>query len=299
MNIIKLTTLVTYLLIGAPLALGQSTDETGYSDLPASWETSSGVGHSRRRIKKKKKREWWMPQFAIGAGLNVPEFVPIESYLFFGKYFAIRGFYTPPLPFNIRVEMPSDVISTQNGVGVANPDFEIRFKMRYGPHYGFEGLFFPTGKSFFIGGGASFRQVELDGEAKSPVYVCSLVEAYKEPPCGDPSARLQTETEIDIKAQAVSAAHLARASTGWMWDVGRTGYTTLYAGYSRPFRVKSNVNVQVDLDSPGSSDEELSGALGALREEKEQDLRGKALKEIEPSTAKGIPIVGFSLGVRF
>ena len=62
---------------------------------------------------------------------------------------------------------------------------------------------------------------------------------------------------------------------------------------------QGNVQVQVDLDTPGSTDEDLTGALGSLREDKEVELREKALKEIEPSTVSGVPILGFGLGVRF
>ncbi len=213
--------------IASPLGINTpavaQSDDAGFSDssdLPASWEVSEKKGYKKKSPKKRKSksfRPWYKPRFAIGGGLNVPELTPISGYMIFGKYFALRAFYSPPIPFKIRVEMPSDIISTKKKIGVANPDFTIRFKASYGPQYGFEGLVFPTGGTFFISAGGSFRQIDLRGETKSPLYVCSLIEAAKDPPCGDPEKRLTTSTEIELSAEARSTALLARGGAGWMW----------------------------------------------------------------------------------
>jgi len=284
----------------APQAVADSFDDPGFDeDLPASWETKKGKGYKKNKRVVRKKRPWFKPRFALGGGVNLPEFVPIEAYMFFGKYFAIRGFYTPPLPFNIRVEMPSDILSTKKKIGVANPDFTIKFKAVYGPQYGFEGLYFPTGKSFFVSGGGSFRQIELSGHTKSPLYVCSLQEVAKNPPCGDESKRLTTSTQIELAADTITTSLVARGAMGWMWDVGRVGYFTLYGGYAKPFNIKKNASITANLDSPQTEDEALTGALEQFKAEKEAELRDKALSEIGPSTEKPLPILGISFGVRF
>jgi hypothetical protein len=285
-----------------------SPNDAGFedsSDLPASWEVTEKKGYkdqTKKRLKRRKKksiRPWYKPRFALGGGLNIPEFVPLSGYMIFGKYFALRGFYAPPMPFKIRVEMPSDVISTKKKIGVANPDFTIRFKAIYGPHYGLEGMVFPFGGSFFVGGGASFRQIDLTGETKSPLYVCSLIEAAKDPPCNDPDKRLTTSTEIELSAEARTTAILARGSAGWMWHMGRVGFFTLYGGYTKPVKVKRYVEVTADLDTPASADEDLKGALSEVRVEKEAELREKAMTEITPTTERPIPILGIGIGFRF
>jgi hypothetical protein len=246
----------------------------------------------------KKVRPWYKPRVALGVGLNVPEVLPIESYLFFGRYVALHFFATPVLPLKIRIEMPSDVISTKKGVGVATPDFTIHMKARYGPHYGAEALVFPFGGSFFIGAGASYRKLRLTGSAKTPILICSLIEAAKEPPCGDPNASLRTETELELQADATTSAVLMRGSIGWFWHVGSSAYVMFNGGIVRPTHIRRGVSVTASVDSPGS-DDDVNGALAQVKAEREADLESKALKEIHPFEEKPLPILGLSTGIRF
>lgn len=299
----KITTLAIVL---AGLALPVLGSRSAPARTPPSWdidneslypESPPAVGRTKRRIKK--ARPWWQPRSAIGVGLNFPELIPFEGYLFFGRYFGLRLFYTPPLPFNIRVEMPADVISTRRQVGVANPDFTIRLKATYGAHYGAEALVFPFGGSFFIATGVSHRSMRLIGDAKSPILVCSLIEAAKEPPCGDPAARIETQTELEIKADARTTALLTRASVGWFWDVGSWGYLMFNAGVTKPSHIRRNVKVEANLDQPSTVDEEVSGALAQVKAEREADLAEKAKNEMRPVDQKMLPILGLAAGIRF
>lgn len=45
------------------------------------------------------------------------------------------------------------------------------------------------------------------------------------------------------------------------------------------------------LFTPGDNDS-VDGALGILKDEKEAELRGKALTEMEPATSKILPVIG-------
>jgi hypothetical protein len=239
-----------------------------------------------------------VPRAALGIGLNVPELVPVEGWLFFGRYVGLRFFYTPPMPFKIRIEMPSDVISTKNDVAVANPDFTIRMKAVYGAHYGAEALVFPWGGSFFLAGGLSHRRMHLTGEAKSPILVCSLIEAAKEPPCADPEARIETATQLEIKASVETTALLARASVGWFWHVGRTGYFMANAGATKPTHVRRTVHVTTAVDTP-SQDDSISDAVQQVKTERERDLEDKAVVAMRPVDQKALPILGIAAGIRF
>jgi hypothetical protein len=276
-------------------------DRTGA--IPPSWQVDNkelypGGKGDRRRGKRRGPRPWYNPTFALGVGANLPEVLPFEGFVFFGKHFGLRLFYTPEIPFNIRVEMPSDVISTKKGVGVANPDFTIRMKAVYGAHYGAEALVFPWGGSFFVAAGASHRAMRLSGSAKSPILVCSLIQAAQEPPCPDPEARIETATELELKADAHTSALLTRASLGWFWHVGGAGYLSFVAGATKPTRIRSSVDVEANLDSPSSEDPDITGALAEVKTEREADLRDKALKEMRPVEEKVLPIIGLSAGIR-
>ncbi len=277
--------------------------------IPPAWRTDdageapdnvkkSGDGARRGLGSRYRARPWYEPRVALGIGLNFPELTPLEAYLMFGRWWGLRFFYTPPLPFNIRIEMPSDVLSSKNGIAVANPDFTIRMKAIYGPQYGAELVGFPVGGSFFVSGGASYRKMEVRGSARSPILVCSAIEAQKEPPCPDPKARLTTDTQLQLDADAVTSAVLGRASVGWFWHVGSAGYLTLSGGATKPTRLHRNVKVRATVDSPGDNDD-INGALAAVKHEKEADLEKKAVKEMRPVDEKVLPILGITAGVRF
>jgi hypothetical protein len=270
--------------------------------IPPAWRTDDAgeaPETTKRSLPKRfSPRPWYLPRVAVGVGLNFPELLPLEMHLTFGKYVGLHMFYTPPLPVNIRVEMPADVLSSKNGIAVANPDFTIRARAVFGPQYGAELLGYPFGGSFFLAAGASYRKMELKGSARSGVLVCSVIEAQKEPPCPDPDARLTTDTKLQLDVDAVTSAVLTRASLGWFWHVGSFGYVTLAGGATKPNRINRNVKVTATVDSPGN-DDTVSGALAEVKREKEADLQKKAIKEMRPVDEKVLPILGISAGVRF
>lgn len=268
-------------------------------DIPPSWRADDkNLYQDTPQKNRKTSAVWYKPRIAIGAGLNVPELLPFEAYFLFGKYFGIRTFYTPVLPFNIRVEMPADVISTKKGIGVANPDFTIRMRAEYGAHYGAEAMYFLFGKSFFLAAGASHRRMRLTGNASSPILVCSIIEAAKDPPCADPDARLQTQSQLEISADATTTALLGRGALGGFWHVGRFGYFMMNVGYTKPLRIRRNVEVVTNVNGPSSTDEEISGAIAEVKAEREEELERKALQEMQPVEERPLPIFGIAAGIR-
>ncbi len=279
--------------------MGHNTTKPRPEDAQTNTFEGYGDGEPAQRTVRRNQQAWYVPRVALGVGLNVPELLPVEGYFFFGRHFGVRLFYTPPIPFNIRVEMPSDVISTKKGIAVANPDFDIRMKATYGAHYGAEALYFPFGGSFFLASGVSHRRMRLVGDAKSPVLVCSIIEAAKDPPCGDPNASIRTRTELGIKADAETTALLVRAAVGGFWNVGSFGYFMMNAGVTKPTHIERRVKVTTELDTPEEEDEEVKGALAQVKSEREADLHDKALAAMKPVEEKILPIFGIAAGVRF
>lgn len=295
------TVLISFFLALAAQS-GLAQDYGTFADeeqsIPPSWRADDRNLYQEAPKYRKSTRPWYNPRIAIGAGLNVPELLPFEAYFLFGKYFAIRTFYTPVLPFNIRVEMPADVISTKKGIGVANPDFTIRMRAEYGAHYGAEALYFPFGKSLFLAAGASHRRMRLTGNARSPILVCSIIEAAKDPPCADPNARIETQSQLDISADATTTALLGRGAIGGFWHVGRFGYFMMNIGYTKPMRIHRSVDVIANVDGPSSNDPEVSGAIAEVKAEREEELEKKALQEMQPVEERPLPIFGIAAGIR-
>ena len=294
------------LLAGAFLSAAPLRAESNAGWLPPSWrmggsDASTMDQHAEQRTRRSTyARPWYEPRFALGVGLNVPELLPIEAYAFFGRYFGVRLFYTPPLPFKIRVEMPSDVISVyQQALVVANPDFEVRADATYGAHYGAEALVFPFGGSFFIAAGISHRRMRLIGDAQSPVLVCPLLEGAKEDPCSDPDNSIKTHTQLAAHVDADTEALLTRGALGWFWHVGRAGYFTLDIGMTHPSEIHRSVTIKTGLDVPETDGEEIVGALAQVKSDREADLRDKAVKAMLPVEEKNLPILGIGAGIRF
>ena len=282
---------------------------SGDAELPPSWRTPEPKKSRKRglpshlaagRKSERYQSNDWVPELAVGIGANIPEILPIDAHLVFAKWFRLRLFYSPEIPFKARVEMPSDVISTKNGVAVANPDFIIRMNASYGPSYGAEAMVVPLANSFFLSGGMSVRAFKLEGNARSGILVCSNIEAAKEPPCGDPEARLTTRTELVVSAKAKTQSTLLRASAGWLWQIADSGFFSIYGGLARPIGNKRTADVTTGIDSKGGdSNEEVPSALARVKVEKEAELEAKALKEMEPYDKKVIPILGLGGGFHF
>lgn len=259
----------------------------------------SSKAETNRKIREAPAQDaWYKPSYALGIGLGIPEILPLDGYAFFGRYFALHVFYMPSLPFKARVEIPTDVISAKQGSAVANPDFTVFFKGSYGAAYGADLMAFPFAGSFFVGAGISQRRLGIRGNAESPILACSLLEAAKEPPCGDPNARLEFKTKLALTADVSTAAFVNRLHAGWFARIGNAGYLTFHFGYARPWSIHRNVSVKASLDSPSAADDEITGALAEIRAEKEDEMRRKVLQQVQPLDEKGLPILAIGTGIR-
>ena len=287
-------TLIMYLFLSSS-AQAKNQTKPGFTMPSLSPNGDTGRRPPRESLKED---SWYKPSFAVGVGLGFPTIVPIEAYGFIGRYVALRGFFMPALPFGIRVEMPSDVISAKQGIAVANPPFNAEFKGTYGASFGADLLVFPFAGSFFLGAGLSERRLSLKGDAESPILACSLIEAAKEPPCGDPNARIETKTRLGIKADLTTASLVNSLQAGWFARLGSSAYVTFQFGYAKPWNINRRVSVTASLETPSSTPNEITGALAEIRTEKEAELRTKVLQEIQTYDEKGQPILAISAGMR-
>ena len=228
-------------------------------------------------------------RLAFGLGLGVPELYPLEGIYVVNRWVAIRGFYVWPVPFNIRVEMPADVIS-KKGIIVEHPDLTVNFKAVYGPQYGFESLVFPFGGGFHLFAGASYRKLSLKGGVTSKLLL-------RAEGGGDP---LTTNSSVRLYADAATAQYVARGGLGYLFFSPMGIYINLFAGYSKPYKAHSNINVDADiLNEQATNPEDVRAALDELKQVKEREMEGKALKAMEPAETLSLPILGFTLGVYF
>ena len=310
-QLVRRTSKIAVLVSGVMLALAVIMPTAGakphwyVDDLPPTWEDGLSPTRSKptkpappTRSRRTASREdfSFAPQLSLGLGAAFPDVAPVDVGLIFGKWFRLRMFWAPPVPFRIRVEMPSDVISTNNSIGVANPDFLINLKAVWGPSLGAEALVFPFGGSFFIAGGVSHRELTIRGSASSPILICSLAEAAQDPPCGRSDAALVTRTKLGVSADARSSALLLRTSLGGFWEFPGGFYLTSWLGTAKPTRVRRSVKADAKVESPAGDNDDINTALAAVRTEKARELEEKAKDEIAPHDQKRMLLLGVGMG---
>jgi hypothetical protein len=229
-------------------------------------------------------------KFALGMGMDLPDIFPIEG-LWWTKYFGARVFYAPAFPFDVRVEMPADVISSSRGIQIEHPELNIKLDALYGANYGAEFSFFPFAGSFFLNLGLSQRSFRLAGEVKSPLII--------RPQGAEES--ITTRTVFGLRADARTESLLLRASAGWIWRILDSFYWRLAViGVAKPTKTRSTVKVDVLVESPTTEENvELAGALAELRDQKESELSDKAHQQIRPVEDQLWPIIGLSVGYVF
>ena len=226
---------------------------------------------------------------ALGFGLDIPEFYPVEGFLLINRWVALRAFYVWPIPFNVRVEMPADVIS-KKGIIVEHPDLVVNFKALYGPQYGLEGLVFPWGGGFHVFAGASYRRLSLKGGVTSGLILRSE-------PNGPP---LETNSSVRLYADASTAQYVLRGGVGYLLLSPMGIYFNVFLGYSKPYKAFSHIDVQGDvLNQKATNQEDVRAALDELKAVKEAEMEDKALTAMRPAEKLSLPIVGFSFGVYF
>ena len=256
------------------------------------WDIVNSDEDKPKVVRKKKKnitveKRSSELEHSLGIGLSVPEIFPLEYDYRISKNLSWHSFLVFPIPFNIRVELPRDKISSKDKVVIDQPELNIKLKAVYGPQFGTGIRWYPFDYGFYSRIGIAFRRLRLAGQVQSPIIITI------------DSVEITTQTELGIKVDAVTESLLSRFELGWRWSIGRNGYLDwIIIGIALPTTTKNDVKVKTFVDAPGDNDS-VDGALGILKDQKEKELKEKALSEMEPATSKILPIMGFVLGFKF
>lgn len=256
--------------------------------------------------------------FSLAVNAAIPDLWSMTLQWRLSQRFALELSAAPETKLNVRIEMPADLISTKKNVGVANPAYTITSKAGSGPGGGIAGVFYPylsgrDGGGWFIGTGAIYRRLTLTGLTKSPVLICSLIEAQKDPPCGDADAALVTRTQFVIDADIESSGIALRGWTGWRWNfaasgsgafTGREGDSLLRRtfveaaiGAERVSSPKRKTAVKIALDTPGQNDADTETALGLLKDQNASKSQDKLETLLRNYDSKLTPIGWIAAGI--
>lgn len=232
--------------------------------------------------------------------------------------FAIEFRAAPETKLNLRIEMPADLISTKKNIGVANPPYTISGKAGSGPGGGIGFVFYPylsgrDGGGWFVGAGVEHRRLTLTAATRSPVLICSLIEAQKDPPCGNVDAALVTRTELDLDAALETSGTAWRAWTGWRLNFGGAGsggfagrgggsilrrtFVEVALGAERVLNPNRKAKVNMRLVTPGLDDPETDSALGILKDQNTEKAGEKLANTLNQYDSKLTPVAWLGAGV--
>lgn len=294
-------------------AANKPTDDS-LEALPPNW--TSGGGASVQKLHSKKAADLHASggreaQFSstasksrrqtLGVLGSLPELARMDYRYAVSPFWAFTAGVSAPMPVEVDISMPSDVIKAdaKKGLAVAYPAFDIKFKIDWGPHFYTGAVWHPFGGVWYSSAGLGVRSIRIQGHAATPLRICSITEAAKDPPCGNDSAAIQTRTQLSLKADIKLLSYTARAATGWLFPITPAWVILAEAGIFAPFNTKENTKILAELlDSDGTA-EEVSGALGELRAKSEDDVKAKTKTELSKYTNKMLPVLGVGLGYRF
>lgn len=239
--------------------------------------------------------------WTLGATISSPELLKIDLRYFLNRTLHFNLSVAPGWPYDVTVEMPSDVIKSDktNTLAAAYTAFDANFKATWGPHVSLGSFWHPFGGSWFVSTGGGYRELSLKGSASSQLRVCTISEAQKEPPCGNDQASLQTRNHLEVSAKARVTSIMAQASTGWLWRPGEHWDVFAAVGATRAVSTKLKVNVTAEIVAPDGTPQELSGALHELKLKSEQDVAAKAETELGKFTDQTLPLAALGVAYRF
>jgi hypothetical protein len=243
------------------------------------------------------------PTSIIGLTGGSPELLGLDFLYKPNRWFAGEFSLAPSWPFDITVEMPSDVVQSDksNTLAAAYTAFDANFKAHWGPHAQLASRWFIFGGAWYIGGGMGYRQLSITGEAESSLRICTIAEAKKEPPCANDKAALQTRNHLRVEADVKITSVTAAAETGWLWLVGAHQHFGIgfNVGAFKAVKNTFNSSATAELVAPDGTSQEVSGALEELKLKAERDIADKAETELRPFTEKVLPIAHLGLYYAF
>lgn len=284
-------------------ANGAAASKATSQGLPPHWQAGgqAKLKYMAPNESEKKQPHKRYKKFSLGAALSTPELLRFDAKYQPSEYLSFRLTAGPGWPFKVTVEMPSDVIQADksNTLAAAYPAFNAEFEATWGPHVLATANIHPFAGAWFLSFGGGFRQLTIKGSAESPLRVCTIAEAAKEPPCANDKTSLETRNRLRIEAKAVLTSTLLQAGTGWQWQPGDSWDILLAGGIVRPIKTTPRISANAEIVAPDGTPQEVSGSLSELKTKSERDLADKAEHELRNFADMTLPVVTFGIGYRF
>ena len=256
----------------------------------------SGVSAAEGRDSARTDQDW-----SVGIATAFPELLKLDINYTINPDFQLSLTASPGWPYNITVEMPSDVIRSDktNTLAAAYTAFDANFKATWGPHLSFLGYWHPLGGNWLLFGGPGYRQLKLSGSAAAQLRICTVAEAVKDPPCGNDQNSIQTRNRLEVSSNITMTSWTGSLGTGWVWEPVNRWNISLLLGAMRAFSTKTSISVDASIIAPDGTPQEVSGALGELKVKAEQDVGAKSETELRKFADMTLPVASLGIAYNF
>lgn len=287
------------LSLSPPLSMAQETAKPQEEEAPTT-EVQDKVEAPVESPKPPPKVKSKIPRlYAAAVNLAFPDLLPLDFFYFPNKQWAVRFYLTPPLLLGAKLLMDADSTTLNSRLKVATPEAEVDLKIRYGPAFGMDALFFPWQGSLYAFGGLSYRRLQVKAQDSEPLYVCFVV---AEIPCDQSHSFLTSSSSINVDAEYTSTSIAARAGAGWIWRLPGRLFLNFAAGLTKPIITKRSVSVVVSTDDTAKAegaDPGVKDGLNNLKSRKESQLEAKAVSIAQQFDQSLLPILSVGLGYSF
>jgi hypothetical protein len=224
-------------------------------------------------------------QFHLGLELSSSDLISLNLFHSFGPV-IFKYSLTPPIPIDITVNMPKDLISTNNNIRFDHPAYTIDFELTWGPGFTVESYYTPWDLPFYASLGIGARKIRLRGNTSSTLLISDL---------NNPETTFETATVFGATIDTESTSLLFKAKLGGLLKFNRILFD-FGIGLVRPKNISRSVSGSVTVDAPGNSDVSLPAEdLAAIKSEKSHDMESQVLEELKKVDELTLPLVSFAL----
>lgn len=248
----------------------------------------------------------------LGLGAGLPEIVRLETGYWFGKYFGLGAFVSPPIPLTLHVAVPAITLSATSAFVLETAPTSLTVKALYGPQVGFDLLIRPGTDVFYLLLGGEYRRVTGTATGQSPLYLCPA--SNKSCYAGGRNGASTSKVTLDGKIDVVSESTALRAGLGWFWEFGGDRpsksrktpprpppyFCNVALGIFKPLQTKRTVSVSAEAETKFSPavQSAVQKYLDSIMDQFEGEINRELETQLDPYDKSVLPLLTLSIGMK-
>jgi hypothetical protein len=222
----------------------------------------------------------------LGLLTSIPEANGAVISLDLGRYFAIQGTYSWPLPVKVEVGIPSKKLVSQGDFAIRSPYLTLPFDVDFGPQSSLGALVYPFGGSFYVGLASTQRRVTIKSHVESPLIF------------EDSDSQMDSNTSFAVDLKTQTDQNLLRAHIGQRLTFGPI-FLGWFLGATKPVGGRSEIQTRVNVMNSQATDSNIGAAdnLEEARASQEKLVHDKVKDLLHDFERQTLPLIGLEFGL--